>query len=251
MKPTLRLERSLWREGFQLVAGIDEVGRGAWAGPLSVGVAVVGSEVGRAPSLLRDSKEIRAHLREDAFAEVAHWLIDGAVGHASAGECDRFGLRVALALAANRALRALELDVDAVIVDGPFNLLSFPDEFALAFPDDAQSAVVPQKVCCVVKGDQRCASVAAASVLAKVVRDRLCLGLDRRFSGYEFSQNKGYPAPVHRARLARSGPTPEHRLSWSFSEELKKFGVDSEHPLLLDAGGKRRTQSTSRSKLTT
>ena len=123
--PTLAAERRLWRDGHRWVAGLDEVGRGAWAGPVSVGVAVLhtGCRSRTIPAWLRDSKALPEDRREAVFDQVAAWCADAAVGHASAAECDRWGMTAALVLAAHRALAQLELAPDALLVDGPYDLL--------------------------------------------------------------------------------------------------------------------------------
>ncbi|MGH9093124.1 MAG: ribonuclease HII, partial [Acidimicrobiales bacterium] len=127
-RPGLDEERRLWRAGHEWVAGLDEVGRGAWAGPVSVGVVVVhrGVPARSMPPWLRDSKLLDEARRERVFGEVAGWCADGAVGHAAPGECDRWGMAAALRLAAYRALAALEIRPDALLVDGPYNLLRDP-----------------------------------------------------------------------------------------------------------------------------
>lgn len=231
------MESELWGSGARYVVGLDEVGRGAWAGPVSVGAAVIAEEaVDSQPSSLADSKEIPRARRIAAFDQVASWLIDGAVGHASAAECDRHGLRVALALAARRALAKLDVRPDAMLIDGPFDITRLAAAESTVLERSLGSAQLPARVVCVVRGDRRCASIAAASVLAKVTRDRLLVTLDRRFGGYGFASNMGYPAPVHRRRLDEHGVTPEHRLSWSFARELPG-GVCSEPvPTLFDHG---------------
>ena len=158
---------------------MDEVGRGAWAGPVSVGVAVAvpAARSSSVPAWLRDSKQLAEQRREDVFDEVADWCADGAVGHASAAECDRWGMTAALRLAAYRALCGLELRPHALVVDGPMDLLRErplpPDRLAdglcVPLPDlEPPGTVVP-----VIGADATCAVVAAASVLAKVVRDRI------------------------------------------------------------------------------
>jgi ribonuclease HII len=224
-RPTLAAERRLWASGHRWVAGLDEVGRGAWAGPVSVGIAVVcpGAGPRSLPTWLRDSKQLTEDRRESAFGEVANWCADGAVGHASAPECDRWGMTAALRLAAHRALAALELAPDAMLVDGPYDLLrpapessGAPDGGPLPLPEVARPAtIVP-----VVGGDARCAVVAAASVLAKVVRDQMMRDESMHFPAYQFERNKGYPSPAHQIALRGYGLSSIHRRSWSFVADL-------------------------------
>jgi ribonuclease HII len=235
-RPTLAEERRLWGSGHHWVAGLDEVGRGAWAGPVSVGVAVVspGATARSMPIWLRDSKMLSEDRRESVYPEVAAWCADGAVGHASAAECDRFGMRVALRLASLRALAVLELRPDALLVDGPYDLLredpATDEEEAGEEPALPTRAVVeaaacdgvalPGTVVPVVDGDARCAAVAAASVLAKVVRDRQMRGEAEHFPAYGFERNKGYPSPSHTAALLGYGLSAIHRRSWAFVDGL-------------------------------
>jgi ribonuclease HII len=173
---------------------MDEVGRGAWAGPVSVGVALIPLKATKRtlPRWLRDSKQLSEARRESIFDSVGAWCVDWAVGHASPEECDRWGMRIALRLASQRALAGLERPPDALLVDGPLDLVAGaePDEGAYCGP------VHP-----VIGGDARCASVAAASVLAKVVRDRLMRAESEHFPPYAFEQNKGYPSPTHQMAL--------------------------------------------------
>jgi ribonuclease HII len=232
--PSLDLERRLWREGYRWVAGIDEVGRGAWAGPLSVAVAVVhaGTPARSLPRWLMDSKLLAEDRRERAFDEVTRWCADAAVGHASAEECDRFGMTRAWRLAAHRALGALELVPDAVVIDGPFNLLR-PSRVPSDAPDAdgrpaggpgdgfvVPAAPVPSTVLTMVDGDARCAGVAAASVLAKVVRDRMMREEAVHFPPYGFDSNKGYPSSRHQIALRGYGLSAIHRRTWSYVADL-------------------------------
>jgi len=190
---------------------MDEVGRGAWAGPVSVGVAVLAGSSGRPPRGLRDSKLVPEDEREELFGPVAAWCAAWAVGHAEAAECDRLGMTGALRLAARRALDALPggLRPDAVVLDGPFDYLSPPG-------DRGTPAELDPVVRTVVDGDARCASVAAASVLAKVTRDRIMRAVADSYPPFDFHRNKGYPSPDHRMALRGYGLSAIHRRSWSF-----------------------------------
>ncbi len=228
-RPTLDQERSLWRHGHRWVAGMDEVGRGAWAGPVTVGVAVLPPGVTRAtmPRWLRDSKLLHEVRREAIFDAVAAWCACWAVGHASAAECDRWGMTAALRLAAYRALAGLPLVPDALVVDGPRDLLKEPPvqlELSAqgAEPErpDVPEVVTPATVVPVVDGDARCASVSAASVLAKVVRDRLMREEAPHYPAYQFEVNKGYPSSAHKQALRGYGLSAIHRRSWAFVNGL-------------------------------
>src|ERR1700674_4545317 len=127
-RPGLSHERSLWGAGHRVVAGVDEVGRGAWAGPLSVGVAVLCESPRRIPKVVRDSKQLTEGGREAIFDRVAAWCAGWAVGHAGPEECDRLGMTAALRLATRRALDQLSPDLvpDAVVLDGSFDFVRPP-----------------------------------------------------------------------------------------------------------------------------
>jgi ribonuclease HII len=215
IRPDLSEERLLHAGGHQWVAGLDEVGRGAWAGPVTVGVAIVcpDAEEMSKPPWLRDSKQLSETRREEIFDSVAAWCSDWAVGHASPEECDEWGMSMALRVASERALAALTREPDALLMDGPVNLLRHSD-------DGFAGAVRPVK-----GGDARCASVAAASVLAKVVRDRLMRGESEHFPAYGFERNKGYPSPAHQTALRGYGLSAIHRRSWSYVHDLPWRGA--------------------------
>ncbi len=208
--PDDTVERRCWSAGKWRVAGLDEVGRGAWAGPVTVGVAVVDAGA-EPPAGLRDSKLLSEARREALFAPVASWCRAWAVGHAAPTECDRLGMTAALRLAAHRALASLSVVPDALLVDGRHDYVS---------PPSAESPADLGEVTTVVGGDARCISVAAASVLAKVTRDRLMRAQADDFAPFEFERNKGYPSPVHRRALAGCGLTSIHRRTWSYVDEL-------------------------------
>src|SRR6516164_9366245 len=146
-EPDLKEERRLRREGHQWVAGLDEVGRGAWAGPLTVGVAVVRPRVQlrSMPAWLRDSKMLSEARREEIFGAVGKWLEAWSVGHATSFECDRWGMTEALRVAARRALAGLRQTPDALLIDGPVNLLGRPGRAAAGVPsgDDPDDGTTP------------------------------------------------------------------------------------------------------------
>ena len=213
--PDLSEERLLHAEGHTWVVGLDEVGRGAWAGPVTVGAAMVMPDAtdGSMPAWLRDSKQLSEARRESIFEPVGQWCADWAVGHASPDECDQWGMRTALRLASLRALAGLSRSPDAILIDGPVDLLSAPGP---GVPKPGFAGTVRP----VTGGDARCASVAAASVLAKVVRDRLMRGESVHFPAYGFERNKGYPSPLHQMALRGYGLSSIHRRSWSYVASL-------------------------------
>ncbi|MET7641895.1 ribonuclease HII [Streptomyces sp. NPDC005438] len=200
--PTHRVERSLRATlGAKVVAGVDEVGRGAWAGPVTVCAAITGLR--RPPEGLTDSKLIAPKRRGELAEVLRDWVTSHAIGHSSPEEIDQMGMTAALRLAASRALTQLPVRPDAVILDGKHDYLG-----------------APWRVRTVIKGDISCVAVAAASVLAKVHRDNLMAELGEGHREFAFDSNAGYPSPVHRAALRELGPTPYHRLSWSYLDEL-------------------------------
>lgn len=223
--PTLELEREvlLAPQGAHtqalphLIAGMDEVGRGALAGPVTVGVAVVDARTGPVPSRLRDSKLLRPTVREALVPEITAWAVSARTGSASPQEIDALGIVGALRLAGRRALAALgpAHRPDLVLLDGVHDWLTEPaaDLFTAA-PTGCEAPAWNDPVRTVVKGDLRCASIAAASVVAKVHRDRVMVDLHREFPAYGWLGNKGYGAAAHRAALLEHGTTPYHRRSW-------------------------------------
>jgi ribonuclease HII len=208
--PTLAVERALWAAGDEVVVGVDEVGRGAWAGPLMVGAAVVPRD--KRVYRVRDSKMLTERERESLFDRIAGWCTAWAVGAASQEECDGLGMSAAQKLAARRAVDGLGLPPDRVLIDGRWD-----------FVGGGVSRMI-------VKGDATCLSIAAASILAKVTRDRYMRGEAGHFPGYCFDQNKGYPCPRHKIALAGMGPTAIHRRTWVFMESIPWTGVPRRRP---------------------
>lgn len=204
--PTLRLERALLREGARLVIGMDEVGRGAIAGPVAVGLSIVDLDTRTAPEGLKDSKLLLEHRREALQPRVARWARHAAVGMASNERIEQIGIIAALGLAAKRALDAVrdqgvDLTGAIVLLDGSHDWLS---------PAIGGSLPVTMKV----KADRSCAAVAGASVLAKVARDRLMIEQDAVHPGYVWTSNKGYASADHYAGIATHGASALHRWSW-------------------------------------
>jgi len=212
--PTTQLERRLLSEGAEFVIGLDEVGKGAWAGPLVIGAAVLSREVIDADDGAqrlggaRDSKQIAEKKREAMFDVVASGCAAWSIGAASHQECDELGMNEAQRLAARRALAALGNNVEVArataIIDGRWDFVS---------PHVARVETM-------VKADAQCLSVAAASVVAKVSRDRQMRELSIRHPHWSFESNKGYPCPKHRRGLAEHGPSELHRVSWAFMDNL-------------------------------
>lgn len=221
--PDVVVERSWCSEGAPLVAGMDEVGRGALAGVVTVGVAVVApADLARPfPDGLTDSKLLTAAARARLEPLVKSWVTAWGVGHATPAEIDEVGIIGALRRAGNRALAIAEEacgPVRAVVLDGKHDWLTEHegDLFAALEAQDADDA--SREVRTVVKGDLRCASVAAASVLAKCERDRLMAVAHQRFPHFGWDSNKGYGAQVHLEALREVGPCDLHRRSWALPE---------------------------------
>lgn len=220
------------RSGHRTVAAIDEVGRGALAGPVTVGVVVVDADTPSAPAGVRDSKLLTPGARTRIAPKLRRWAPMYAVGHASSHEIDRIGIVAALRLAGCRALGSLPVRPDCALLDGSHNWLSLPvapppEEPALfelgplvdgpagSGGPEVRAELVPGTVVTRIKADMRCAAVAAASVLAKVERDAIMVELARRHPGYGWELNKGYSAPEHISALRRLGPSALHRVSWN------------------------------------
>lgn len=214
--PTLRLERSLLRAGHTLLACADEVGRGALAGPVTIGVVVIDAGTRSAPQGVKDSKLLSPRLREELAPKVRRWAVAHAVGHASAAEIDEHGIMMGLRLAGHRALAGLGVQPDLVLLDGNHDYLTPPEQMQLfdVSPTDALGVDVPL-VRTQVKGDMTCAAVAAASILAKTERDAIMADMAREFTGYGWEDNKGYASPEHVQALGMRGPCAQHRRSWS------------------------------------
>lgn len=204
--PTLAAERRLWEAGHKVVAGVDEAGWGALAGPVSVGAAVVPKDM-PIPDRLRDSKALKkATHREAVFDLVREWCEHWAVGHATHAECDEMGFLEARSLAADRALDGLGVEADHVLVDGNMDFVGGED------------------TTCLEKGDVTSVSIAAASVLAKVVRDRIMGDLSPHFPGYDLESNKGYYGHTgfHKDALLAQGPSGIHRRNTKFMKKLRR-----------------------------
>jgi ribonuclease HII len=177
------------------VCGVDEAGRGPWAGPVSAGAVIL--DPGRAPEGLDDSKKLTHRARERLEIAIKDQALAWGVGFASVEEIDSLNILRATGLAMRRAVEALRVSPAFALVDGNY-----------AF-------ILPCPVKTVVGGDGLSSSIAAASILAKVARDRLMVEMDAVYPGYGFAGHKGYHAPIHVEALRRLGPCPIHRSSWA------------------------------------
>ena len=198
--PTRKIEQELWAAGYDTIVGIDEVGRGAWAGPLMVGAAILPRD--KRVLGVRDSKLLAEKERERLFDRIGAWCTTWSVGAVSQEECDELGMAAAQRLACQRAVNGLDVKPDIAVVDGTWDFVS---------PSVAR---VEKRV----KADRNCLSVAAASILAKVVRDREMRTHAEHFPAWSFDTNKGYPCPVHKAALQGYGPSAIHRRTWVFMD---------------------------------
>lgn len=188
------MEAGLSAKGFELVAGVDEAGRGPLAGPV-VAAAVIFKH-GRYPSGVRDSKLLTPRLREEVFLRICSEAVSVGVGIVNEQTIDKMNILKATHLAMLRAVSSLERKPDFILIDGIF----------------APGSGIPQKA--VAGGDSKSISVAAASIVAKVSRDRMMLEHDRRFPGYGFSEHKGYGTRNHIENLMKLGPCGIHRMSF-------------------------------------
>jgi len=197
-RPTLEYEKQLWESGFRIVAGLDEAGRGAWAGPVYAAAVVLPTD-NRVVELLngvRDSKRMTPLQRDRWRGCIQSASIAWAVGSAAHEEIDELGVLPATCLAMQRAL-------DELIYEPSYLLVDYIQIRGCACPQLSLT-----------KGDCRSLSIAAASVLAKTARDDFMVNLDRQFPGYGFARHKGYGTAQHRATLAELGPCPVHRYSF-------------------------------------
>ncbi len=198
-KPHKREEQKLHRLGHRLVAGVDEAGRGAWAGPIVAGAVILDETF--EPKLVNDSKQLTAKQREKMFVHISHHAVSWAVGVIPHTTIDRDGMTAANRLALTTALERLHVQPDAVLVDAmPISYKKKP-------------------VTAIIDGDAKSLTIAAASIVAKVVRDALMDGEHRRYPEYGFAEHKGYGTAAHEKALAAHGPSPIHRQSF---EPLKR-----------------------------
>ena len=216
VEPRLTLERRLLRERPVVIA-LDEVGRGALAGPVAVGAAVIDERGARRriPKGLRDSKLVPEAKRPDVAARAAQWVSVSSVGWASAQEIDEIGIMRALGMAAIRAIA--ELRAHAVVPEEAIIVLDGNYDYVTA------AGAVGLTVRPVIKADRDCASVSAASVIAKVTRDTLMTTLHEEAPAYQWCRNKGYASPEHREAIRAYGLSAHHRASWSIADAPTLF----------------------------
>ncbi|MBX9707514.1 MAG: ribonuclease HII [Caulobacteraceae bacterium] len=193
--PTLTLETLLSQKVGGPVCGVDEAGRGPWAGPVTAAAVILSPD--RLPEGINDSKALTAKRRDALESEIKANAIAWGVGFASVEEIDALNVLHATGLAMCRAIEAMTVQPVAALVDGNYRFK------------------LPCEVETVVGGDGLSLSIAAASILAKTARDRLMIEMDAVYPGYGFAGHKGYNAPVHQEALRKLGPCPIHRRSWA------------------------------------
>ena len=227
--PSFDFEKNLVKSGFDWVIGLDEVGRGSLAGPVMVGAALFSAqkiESGIFPQGLADSKLLNAHKREGLLEPIENWCNAFAVGSCTNREIDEWGISYALGVAAIRAINDVQNKMCSMpsmcsnlqdarigaILDGPFNYIG-----KVLGTFDAPNMQFSVKVHTLVKADQKCASVSAASVIAKVTRDSLMIDLSQnpKYALYDWAHNKGYGSKAHRDAILEHGASDLHRLSWN------------------------------------
>lgn len=203
-RPSSIYESGLFGRGYRCIAGVDEVGRGTLAGPVVAGAVVLPETLrGRWTGLIRDSKQLSPGQREEAYGQLVEVAICFGVGAADALEIDTVGIVTATRRAMARAIEALEPSPDHLLID------------AVELPTLGVSQTS------IIKGDALCRSIAAASIIAKVTRDRLMeSSFEARYPGYGFAEHKGYCTPEHLQALERLGPSPVHRMTFTPVRDL-------------------------------
>jgi ribonuclease HII len=198
-EPNSRIEAGLYRHGIKPIAGLDEAGRGSWAGPLTAAAVILpppGPGLDQQFLGLRDSKQLTAKQRRHWEQEIRRLAVAVSLGVATVEEIDEIGILPATRLAMRRAVYGLSVTAQHLMID-----------YILVGDVDINQTAIP-------RGDSRALSIAAASVVAKVARDRLMIALDQIFPGYGFAQHKGYGTRQHQSALTRLGPSPAHRYSF-------------------------------------
>ncbi len=211
MAPDLVAERRLWALGYSFIAGVDEAGRGPWAGPVVAAAVVLPPhrlDLVEVLAGVDDSKRLSPGAREALFDRIYSVALAVGVSQATAAEIDTLGIVPATRLAMRRAIEALPRAPDYVLIDYE----RVPD---LPVPQEA-----------FVRGDARVLSIAAASIIAKVTRDRIMVEMDSLYPGYGFAQHKGYGTAAHRDALRRLGPSPIHRMTWKPVQEVQGLKIE-------------------------
>ena len=192
--PDFDIETRLIRKGYKAIAGVDEVGRGCIAGPVTAAAVILNPQ--KIPSGLNDSKKLNMKNREKIFQSIQD-TCTFCVAHSSVEEIDQINILQASLLSMKRAILGLRIKPDFVLIDGNKNPEGLESNFET-----------------IIKGDSKSLSIAAASIVAKITRDRIMSRLDKEFPGYNWSQNAGYPTKMHKSAILDIGITPYHRRSF-------------------------------------
>ena len=192
--PDFDAEARLIRKGYKAIAGVDEVGRGCIAGPVTAAAVILNPQ--KIPSGLNDSKKLNLKNREKIFQSIQD-TCTFCVAHSSVEEIDQINILQAALLSMKRAILGLRIKPDFVLIDGNKNPEGLESNFET-----------------IIKGDSKSLSIAAASIVAKITRDRIMSRLDKEFPGYNWSQNAGYPTKMHKSAILDIGITPYHRRSF-------------------------------------
>ncbi len=195
MIPNLKFEKELQSKGFKLICGMDEVGRGAWAGPLVIAAVILSPD--KKIYKIRDSKQLTENKREKIYPTILENVLDYSFGKVSHSEIDKFGLSEGIKLAGKRCLNSLKTIPEIVLLDGNWNFLT-----------------KETKVKTIIKGDTISTSIAAASIIAKVTRDRLLKMHHQKIPHYNFLKNKGYGTWEHQKAIKKHGLSKIHRKSY-------------------------------------
>jgi len=200
--PGLHLEQTLWGKGYQFIGGVDEAGRGAWAGPVMAGAVILPNDPHIQLSLsgVRDSKQMTPRQRERWAVEIKTTVLAWSIGEASAAEIDQIGILPANRLAMQRAIEGLAITPE-------YTLFDFIHWKNCPYPGER-----------LIKGETQSLSIAAASVLAKTERDALMHKMDEHFPGYEFGRHKGYGTAIHREAIQKLGLASIHRKSFKITQ---------------------------------
>lgn len=195
MTPNFKEEKKLWKRGYKKVVGIDEVGRGSLAGPVTACAVAINGKKSEIKNV-KDSKQLSARQREKIYQELTHHPgVEWGIGTVSEKVIDKINILAATKLAMVRAVNKLK-EPDFLILDGNFSI----------------SSKIPQKS--IIKGDEKVFSCSCASIIAKVIRDKLMQRYDIKYPDYDFASHKGYPTKYHRAMIKKYGPSEIHRKTF-------------------------------------
>jgi ribonuclease HII len=197
----LSVEFTLWQQGFKLVCGVDEVGRGCFAGPVVAGAVLVSDEC-ELPDGIADSKLLKPQVRKELVGRIKEAALAWAIGEVSVEDINQYGIGKATQMAFVKAIKSLTHQPDQILIDA---------FFIEGLSKDFQHPIV--------RGDKMCSSIAAASIIAKVYRDELMEQLDNQYPGYDFAIHKGYGTKAHQNAIKLKGLSPLHRTSFN----LQKF----------------------------